>query len=136
MKKLFRVFESAAKKKERLTEELKIAVDVSNPDIGRVRELLRDGADPNKPIGPYTALHRASLGSKVSLEAVNVLLEAGGNPFVPVQFGLKKYKLSNLVINRPDIKDRLLKAEADWERVHGPQPPIIGICSLPRRKAS
>jgi len=133
MKKLFRIFESAAKKKERLTEELKIAVDVSNPDIGRVRELLRDGADPNKPIGPYTALHRAALGSKVSLEAVDVLLDAGANPFVPVQFGLKKYKLSNLVIERPDIKERLLKAETDWERVYGPQPPIISICDRKRK---
>jgi len=136
MKKLFRIFESAAQRTQRLSQELYDLVNRTNVDLTRVQEVLREGADPNFRLRNYTPLQNAALGGTAAcLEAVNLMLDAGGNPFVPVEFGLKKHKLSNLITDRPDIKERLLKAEADWERVHGPQPPIVSICNTPRRKA-
>jgi hypothetical protein len=130
-----RIFESATQRKQRLSQELYDLVNRTNVDLQRVQKVLHEGADPNFRLRNYTPFQNAALGGDTaSLDAVNLMLAAGANPFIPVEFGLKKYKLSNMIIDRPDIKERLLKAEAEWERVHGPQPPIISICNTPRRK--
>lgn len=105
-------------------------------DLKKIKRLLQQGADPNlyapAPGGAMrTALHRAAIGPFGSLDAVNLLLEAGANPFQPVSLGRMPWLLSEHWMVAGRIASRLKEAEIEYEREHGPQPrPTRPACKL------
>lgn len=134
-------FETAVQRRDRLTRKLAGLLDEQPINVAKVGDILREGADPNLYVPSitgkrYTALHRASIGKNASLEAVNVLLGAGANPFQPFIFARREWRLSDMATDA-DIIARLKVAEAEFERTYGPQPPLQGAaCPLPKRKAA
>lgn len=117
-------------KKQRLTMELQTALNTRTVNIAVISDLLSRGANPNGYVGSLTALHRAALGKSASLEATKLLLASGANPFLPAIYGLKEFRLSSLVKDRPDILRCIVDAELLYEKQNGPPKPIRSGCAI------
>lgn len=120
MKRIRNLFKRVTSRAEHHSRKLADELRHGEIDLQRVRALLAKGADPNLSVNGLTALQRAAFGEKDCLAAVNLLLDSGANPFLPIVHARRAWHLSD-VVKSPEVRARLLEAEAGYQRVHGPQ---------------